>query len=51
MFKVCYKFLNDNKEYIKEFNSFLDASRFQGDLLRKYKYSKKNPLEFAIYLY
>lgn len=45
MFKVKYKFINEQEIVIKEFDNFLDALKFQGDIITMYK----NKLEYCIY--
>lgn len=45
MFKVKYKLINTQEIIINEFDNFLDALKFQGDIVTMYK----DKLEFCIY--
>lgn len=46
---VKYAFCNDSNVYKKQFNNFIDAMRFQGDIVKKYKNNRKKSLQYCIY--
>lgn len=48
-YAVVYRFKDDPKDYRKEFDDFIDAIKYQGEILLKYKNSKKKPLEYCGY--
>ena len=46
---VTYAFVGEDKVYKKSFDNFMDAIKFNGEIIKKYQNSKKKRLEYCKY--
>lgn len=49
VYTVKYAFCEDSNVYKKQFNNFFDAMKFQEEILKQYKNSRKKRLQYCVY--